>query len=138
MASQDNRDLLVTGKESTNLPHAERERARIRADLAAGRRSLFKVAPVGPAQSTVMLDVRLAEELDFVVRQLRQVSDLLMNNPSFAHYYTDQLQSLASAQQVLTNLGRIVAAADKQTATDATSLSELRLRLTREPLSPQN
>ena len=108
--------------------------AQIRADLAAGRRSLFKAPPAKPEKSPDVLDGRIEEELQLVSRQLGQLGDVLADDPILLMHHTPQLQSIDLMQQVLGHLGRIVASADKTAAVDRTTLTELKVRLQRKAL----
>lgn len=81
-----------------------------------------------------MLEERIAEELELIVRQLGQVGDVLSNDPILLHRHAAQLQSIDLMQQKLRHLGSIVAAADKGMAADQVTLSNLKARLTRKPL----
>jgi len=108
--------------------------AQIRADLAAGRRSLFRAPPPKPERSSHVLDGRIEEELQLVVRQLGQLGDVLADDPILLLHHTPQLQSIDLMQQVLGHLARIVASADKAAAVDRVTLSELKVRLQRQAL----
>jgi hypothetical protein len=128
--------LLGTYKPPAHQPALDAAQAQIRAELAAGRRSLFKPPPPTPGLSEEVLDQRIAEELSFVVRQLELIGDLLATDPILLHRHAAQLQSIDLMQQVLGHLGRVVAAQDKQLAVDRVTLSELKGRLQRRPLRP--
>lgn len=130
----DSRILLATSKQSMHQQQIDAAQAQIRADLAAGRRSLFKEAPPRPARTQNELDERIAEELELIVRQLGQVGDLLSDDPILLHRHSVQLQSIDLMQQVLGHLGNIVKSGDKKMAADQVTLSELKARLTRRPL----
>jgi hypothetical protein len=134
MTTSIHKRALLTPSEPADQATVDRLQAQIRADLAAGRRSLFKPAPPEPAKTSNVLDKRIAEELELVTRQLDQLGDVLSDDPVFLHRYTAQLQSIDLMQQVLGHLGRIVASEDKPMAVDQTSLTELRSRLTRKAL----
>ncbi len=132
----DSRNLLATSKQSMHQQQVDLDQAQIRADLAAGRRSLFKAPPPRPPRSESLLDERIAEEMELIVRQLGQVGDLLSDDPILLHRHAAQLQSIDLMQQVLSHLGRIVASGDKEMAVDQITLSELKTRLTRRSLRP--
>jgi hypothetical protein len=106
----------------------------IRADIEAGRRSLFKPAPPGPGRSESLLDERIAEELEVVIRQLEQLGDILSADPILLHRHAGPLQSIDLMQQLLGHLGRVVAARDKAMAVDRVTLTALKARLQRKGL----
>lgn len=108
--------------------------AAIRADLKAGRRSLFKPPPPDPGRSDDLLDQRIAEELELVIRHLEQLGDILVADPILLRRHAHQLQSLDLVQQVLGHLGRVAAARDRAMAVDRITLVELKARLTRSAL----
>lgn len=108
--------------------------ARIRADIEAGRRSLFKPPPPGPGRSGSVLDQRIEEELDVVIRHLEQLGEILAADPILLHRHALQLQSIDLMQQVLGHLGRVVGAGDKAMAVERITLSELKARLKRRAL----
>lgn len=97
---------------------------------------MFKPPPAEPARSEHMLDERIAEELDLLVRQLGQIGDILSDDPILLHRHAAQLQSIDLMQQVLGHLGRVVASADKSIAVERVTLSELKARLMRKALRP--
>ena len=57
-----------------------------------------------------------------------------MADPAFLHRHGAALQGLDLVEQNLRNLGRTVAAADKEGEAERTSLEELRRRLTRKSI----
>ena len=134
MALVDNRALLATAKVPLHQEQVDLAQAEIRADLLAGRRSLFKPPPPGPRPSDDVLDERIAEELDHLIRQLAQLGDMLSDDPILVHRHAVQLQSIDLMQQVLGHLERVVASADKPMAVDRVTLSELKARLMRQAL----
>jgi hypothetical protein len=129
-----NRALLATYSAPTHQKAVDAAQAEIRADLAAGRRSLFKPPPPGPGRSDDLLDERIAEELALVVRHLEQLGDILVNDPVLIHRHALQLQSIDLMQQVLGHLGRVVTARDRAMAVDRITLVELKARLKRTAL----
>lgn len=133
----DNRASMGTNKSPTHQQSVDRAQAEIRADLLAGRRSLFKPPqplPAGPGQSGHVLEERIAEELDLIIRQLEQIGSVLSDDPILLHRHAAQLQSIDLMQQVLGHLGRVIASADKPMAVDRISLTELKARLKRKAL----
>ena len=134
MVFVDDRAFPEANKAPAHQQRVDLVQARIRADLLAGRRSLFKAPPPAPRLSEHVLDARIAEELDLVIRQLGQIGDTLSDDPVLVHRHAAQLQSIDLMQQVLGHLGRVVASADKAMAVERVTLSELKARLQRKPL----
>lgn len=126
--------LHATYKAPAHQLAVDAAQAAIRADLKAGRRSLFKPPPPDPGRSDDLLDQRIAEELDLVNRHLEQLGDILVADPILLRRHAHQLQSLDLVQQVLGHLGRVVAARDRAMAVDRITLIELKARLTRRAL----
>jgi hypothetical protein len=129
-----NRALLATYGAPAHQQAVDAAQAAIRADLEAGRRRLFKPPPPNPGRSNDLLDQRIGEELELVVRQLEQLGDVLVSDPILLHRHPQQLQSLDLMQQVLGHLGRVVAARDRAMAVDRITLVELKARLRRTAL----
>ncbi len=134
MAYSLNRTLLAGAAPPPHQQRVDLLQAQVRAELAAGRRSLFRPAAPLPKRSDDALDQRLAEELELVVRQLEQLGAVLAADPILLARHCVQLQSIDLMQQVLGHLGRVVGAGDKAAATDAVTLRELKARLQRRPL----
>ena len=114
----------------------DQAQAEIRADLLAGRRSLFKPSPEGPGRTENVLDQRIAEELDLLIRHLGQIGDVLSDDPILLSRHAAQLQSIDLLQQVLGNLGRIIVSANKSMAVERLTMSDLKARLERRALRP--
>jgi len=135
MGYQDNRGLLGTAKAAGHQHDVDRLQAQIRADLAAGRRELFRPAqtPV-PQASDDLLDQRIAEELELIVRQLELLGGTLAADPILLNRHVTQLQSIDLMKQVIGHLGRLIASADRAAALDRITLTELKGRLTRKPI----
>lgn len=129
-----NRALLATYSAPAHQQAVDAAQARVRADLEAGKRTLFKPPPPNPGQSDSVLEQRVAEELELVIRQLEQLGDTLAADPILLHRHAAQLQSIDLMQQLLGHLGRVVAARDKAMAVDRITLSELKARLKRKAL----
>lgn len=129
-----NRALLATYSAPAHQQAVDAAQAAIRADLEAGRRSLFKPPPPSPGRSHDLLDQRIAEELDLVLRKLEQLGDVLVSDPILLHRHAQQLQSIDLMQQILGHLGRVVAAGDKAMAVERVTLVELKARLKRTAL----
>ena len=129
-----NSGLHATYKAPAHQQAVDAAQAAIRADLKAGRRSLFKPPPADPGRSDDLLDQRVAEELELVIRHLEQLGDVLVADPILLRRHALQLQSLDLVQQVLGHLGRVAAARDREMAVDRITLVELKARLTRRAL----
>lgn len=136
MTATQSRVLLATWKEPPHQQHVDAAQARIRAELATGKRSLFKPAPARPAQSEDVLDHRIAEELEYVSRKIGQIGDALSDDPILIHRHAAQLQAIDLAQQLLVQLGRVITSGDREMAVDQITLTELKTRLTRRALLP--
>ena len=127
MAYYHNRSLLATAKPGDHQREVDALQAQIRAEIAAGRRSLFRPAATPlPGHSEDPLDQRIAEELEYVVRQLEQLGGMLAADPILLHRHAAQLQSIDLIKQVLGHLGRIAGAADKAAAVEAVTLRSSR------------
>ena len=131
-----NRVIPATYVTAPHQQQVDRAQAQIRDDLLAGRRSLFKPPPPGPGRSDDVLDERIAEELDFVIRQLREIGDILSGYPALISRHAPKLQQIDLIQQVLGQLGQVVASADKSMAVDRITLTELKARLKRKAVRP--
>ena len=110
--------------------------AAIRAEVDSGQRSLFKPAPARPAPSTSPLDHRIAEEMEFIVRQLEQLGGILANDPILLRRHALELQSIDLIKQSLGHLAQVVAAEDKALAAEQVTLTELKAKLQRKALKP--
>ena len=110
--------------------------AAIRAEAAPARTGLFKPPPPRPAPSSNQLDHRIAEEMEFIVRQLEQLGASLSNDPILLRRHAAELQSIDLMKQSLRNLANVVAAEDKAFAADLITLTELKAKLQRKPLRP--
>jgi hypothetical protein len=129
-----NRALLATYAAPAHQQAVDAAQAAVRADLEAGRRSLFKPPPPSPGHTHDLLDQRIAEELDLVVRKLEQLGSVLVGDPILLHRHAQQLQSIDLMQQILGHLGRVVGAGDRKMAVDRITLVELKARLRRTAL----
>src|ERR1044072_3542306 len=120
-----NRALLAIYRPPAHHRAVAPPQAAPRARREAGRPSLFNPPPPNPGRSADLLDQRIAEELDLVVRKLEQLGEVLIGDPILIHRHAQQLQSIDLMQQILGHLGRLVAAADKEMAVDRITLVEL-------------
>jgi hypothetical protein len=108
----------------------------IRSETAASRSSLFRPPPARLQPSGNALDQRIAEELEFVARQLERLGGILAEDSILVLRHAAPLQSIDLMKQTLGHLGRVVAAEDKGAAADLVSLPTLKARLQRKPLRP--
>jgi hypothetical protein len=131
-----NRSVLATAKPAgAHQRDVDALQARVRAEMATGHRELFRPAPTPvPQASENLLDRRIAEELELVVRQLEQLGGMLAADPILLHRHATQLQSIDLIGQVLGHLGRIVGSAEREAAVERVTLTELKGRLKRRPL----
>jgi len=121
------------------MPAHQREvdaiQAAIRAEGRAVRPPLFKPAPPRPAPSGDLLDHRIAEELEAIARRLELLGGVLANEPILIQRHAGQLQSIDLIKQTLCHLAQVVATDEKEKAVALITLSELKARLERRPLS---
>lgn len=135
MALPDDRPLSAQ-KLPAHQELVDHTQEQIRADILAGRRSLFKPPQEKPDRTENVLDQRIAEELDLLIRQLGLIGDVLADDPILLSRHAMQLQSIDLIQQVLGNLGRIMVSADKSMAVERLTMQDLKARLEREALRP--
>jgi hypothetical protein len=109
--------------------------AAIRAEGAAARAPLFKPAPTRPAPSGDVLDHRVAEELEAIARRLELLGGALASDPILIQRHAAQLQSIDLIKQTLCHLSQVVATDEKEKAVDLITLSGLKARLQRRPLT---
>jgi hypothetical protein len=130
-------DGLVQSKRlSEHQQQIDALQAAIRSEEVAARPSLFKPPPPRPAPSANLIDRRIAEEMDYIVRKLEQLGGVLANDPILLHRHSYELQSIDMMKQSLRHLAQIVAAEDKALAAGQVSLTELKSRLQRKALTP--
>ncbi len=110
--------------------------AAIRGETAPARPNLFKPAPPQPAPSTNILDHRIAEELEYMARQLERLGGILAEDPILLIRHAAPLQSIDLMKQTLGHLARVVAAEDKALAADRVTLTQLKAKLQRKALRP--
>jgi len=122
------------------LPEHQRQvdaiQAAIRAEAAPARPSLFKPPPPRPAPSTSELDHRIAEEMEYIVRQLEHLGASLANDPILLRRHSAELQSIDLMKQSLRHLAQVISAQDKAFAADLVTLTDLKAKLQRKPLKP--
>jgi hypothetical protein len=103
--------------------------------VRSGRPSLFKPPPPTPAPSRSPLDLRLAEELDFIRRRLDLIGGFLTEDPALLRRHATSLQDIDLINQTLGHLGKVIGAEDKDAAAERISLAELKGRLLRKPIA---
>ena len=131
--------LVQSKKPSEHQQQIDALQAAIRSEEGAGgaaRPGLFKPAPPRPAPSANLIDHRVAEEMEYIVRKLEQLGGVLANDPILLHRHSYELQSIDMMKQTLRHLAQIVAAQDKALAAGQVSLTELKARLQRKALKP--
>jgi hypothetical protein len=114
---------------------ADAMQAAVRAEGQVVRPPLFKPAPPPPRPSQNLLDHRISEELEAIARRLEMLGGTLANDPILLHRHAAQLQSIDLIEQMLGHLSQVVAAEDKDQAVAAITLSGLKARLQRKPLT---
>jgi hypothetical protein len=110
---------------------------RARKELA--RQKLFRPAPPAPPPSEPQalsasldpLDSVLAQELDYVRRQLDRLGETLAEDPLVLNRHAGALQSFDVIGQILGNLAKVVGSQDKDEAIARVGMQELRTRLAR-------
>jgi hypothetical protein len=125
---------------SAHLPEHQRQvdaiQAAIRSGGGSARPGLFKPPPPRPAPSTNLLDHRLAEEMEFIVRQLEHLGGTLASDPILLRRHAAELQSIDLMKQSLRHLAQVVGAQDKALAAELVTLTELKAKLLRKALKP--
>jgi hypothetical protein len=109
--------------------------AAIRAEGKIVRPPLFKPAPPRPAPSGDVLDHRIAEELEAIARRLELLGGALASDPILIQRHAAQLQSIDLLKQTLCHLSQVVATEEKEKAVALITLTELKARLQRKPLT---
>lgn len=131
--------LVSSGDSAPAAPAHQRAvdaiQAAIRAEGGAARPPLFRPAPPRPAPSGDLLDHRVAEELEAIARRLDLLGGTLANEPILLHRHAAQLQSIDLIKQTLCHLAQVVATEEKEKAVALITLTELKARLQRKPLT---
>ena len=131
--------LVRSDEADSTMPAHQRAvdaiQAAIRAEGAPTRPPLFKPAPPRPAPSTDPLDHRIAEELEAIARRLDLLGGALAGDPILIHRHAVQLQSVDLIRQMLGHLAQVVATHEKEKAVALITLTELKARLQRRPLT---
>lgn len=112
----------------------------IRPDLASSdahsRPPLFRPGLPPLVESGDQMDLRVSEELDFVIRQLEQLRSSLAQDAVVVQRHRYELQSMGLLDQTLGHLSRVVRAQDKAAAAERVSTADLRSRLMRSKITP--
>jgi hypothetical protein len=108
--------------------------ARVRAEATPSRPTLFKPAPARPQRSSSTIDLRIAEEVDYVRRHLEMLGTTLAGDPILLHRHGTSLQSVDLMNQLLGHLARVIESEDKAAAAQLVSHGDLRSRLMRKSL----
>lgn len=92
--------------------------------------------PVDPAlvQTDDPLDLRIAEELEYVRRLVEQLGDTLAADGLVVTRYGMSLQSVDLASQILGHLATVVRSSAPELAVQRIGMAELKARLLRGPL----
>ncbi len=125
-------DHPVTDQERCDEIQAE---ARLRPGDRIRRGTL---SPAPPRPSTVLIDRRLAEEIDYCRRVLVAVGERLAADNLVIARHSATLQSFDVIAQMLGHLGSVVGAADRDDAVDRIGMEDLRSRIRRRSLADDN
>jgi hypothetical protein len=101
---------------------------------APERRSIRRDPPPRPAALIPThdpLQLRLAEELDYVRRMLDQMGDILSADPLVVSRHMTSLQTVDIAGQILGHVANVTRSSDPRGAVDLIGMCELKARLTR-------
>lgn len=119
---------------SVHQRHVDELVAQIRAEDQQPRPSLFKPAPPAPRRSSSTIDLRIAEELDYVRRHLEMLGATLAGDPILLHRHGTSLQAVDLMNQLLGHIARVIESEDKGAAAQQVSHGDLRARLLRKSL----
>ncbi len=101
---------------------------------APERRSIRREPPPRPAALIPThdpLQLRLAEELEYVRRMLDQMGDILSADPLVVSRHMTSLQTVDIAGQILGHIANVTRSSDPVDAVDRIGMCELKARLTR-------
>jgi hypothetical protein len=104
------------------------------AGVSAERRSIRRDPPPRPAAlipTQDPLQLRLAEELEYVRRMLDQMGDILSADPLVVSRHMTSLQTVDIAGQILGHVANVTRSSDPVDAVDRIGMCELKARLTR-------
>lgn len=103
----------------------------VRAGLST---SAYEDRTSSAAEAPGQLNVRMAEEINYVARLIESFGDELAGDPAILHKHAKGLQSIDLANQILTQLAAVLAADDPDASVAQIGMSDLRARLTRKRL----
>jgi hypothetical protein len=109
--------------------------AQVRAEAPAPRPSLFKPMPPAPRPSGSTIDLRIAEEVDYVRRHLEMLGESLAGDTTLLRRHGASLQAVDLMNQLLGHLARVIESEDKVAAAQQISHGDLRARLLRKSLA---
>jgi hypothetical protein len=102
------------------------------------RRPLFRPPPPAPAAlaaTDLVIDRRVAEELEFLRRMVDLMGEKLATDPILLSRHADVLQNFDRVEQMLGHLASVVGASDKDEAVARIGMQDLRARLNRQPIA---
>ncbi|MEO5772924.1 MAG: hypothetical protein ABIQ32_02230 [Sphingomicrobium sp.] len=91
-------------------------------------------APPPPPPTTEVLNLRLAEELEFARRMLDSMGDELSADAAVVMRHSVSLQSVDIIGQILGHIANVVRSSDPPATVDRIGMCELKARLTRKSL----
>jgi hypothetical protein len=111
----------------------EQERAPIRREPEAKRSIRRDPPPLAKAQVPTddVLNLRLAEELEYARRMIEAMGDALSADPQLVMRHMVALQSIDIAGQILSHVGNVIRSSDPEGAVDLIGMCDLRGRLKR-------
>lgn len=129
---------IGTGMEGRAVSDEQRRvdalQAAVRAEAC---RPSYQPAPPPPqalAQTCDVVELRLAEELDYARRLLEMLGDQLANDPIILHRHAQTMQGFDRIGQIIGHVATVFQAQDKWAAIDRIGMQEMRSRLTRRAL----
>ena len=81
-----------------------------------------------------VLNLRLAEEIDYARRMIEAMGDALSSDPHLVVRHTVSLQSIDIIGQILGHIGNVIRSSDPDGAVERIGMSELKARLTRQSI----
>ena len=129
----------VNGAEPTEPLHQTPEQARCDAVQAAFRKvdaplDLFREPPPKPAEISPtddVLNLRLAEELDYARRMLDQLGDDLAADMGVVMRHSVALQAVDIAGQMLGHIAAVVRSSEREASVERIGMCDLKARLLR-------
>ena len=129
----------VNGAEPTEPLHQTPEQARCDAIQAAFRKAdarldLFREPPPRPAEIPAtddVLNLRLAEELDYARRMLDQLGDDLATDMGVVMRHSVALQAVDIVGQMLGHIAAVVRSGEREASVERIGMGDLKARLLR-------